>query len=153
MEAMLRGDTQLVLPNDMLVKVDRMSMANSLEVRVPFLDHEVVDFAHSLRASDRVKAGQGKFILKETFSNLLPDNIFERKKKGFEVPLEHWFKGPLYQRMHGVLSDGRLANSGLFQVGYLKRLDETLSKGQIAGHVHLLWALMVFHSFLGKSPS
>ncbi len=153
MEAMLRGDTQLVLPNDMLVKVDRMSMANSLEVRVPFLDHEVVNFAHSLRASERLKPGQGKFILKASFSDLLPAEIFERKKKGFEVPLEHWFKGPLYQRMHGVLSDGRLASSGLFQVGYLNTLDEALSKGQIAGQVHLLWALMVFHSFLSKQSS
>ncbi|MDA0974211.1 MAG: asparagine synthase (glutamine-hydrolyzing) [Bacteroidetes bacterium] len=153
MEAMLRGETQLVLPNDMLVKVDRMSMANSLEVRVPFLDHEVVNFAHSLRASERLRPGQGKFILKASFADLLPAEIFERKKKGFEVPLEHWFKGPLYQRMHSVLSDGRLASSGLFQVGYLNALDEALSKGQIAGQVHLLWALMVFHSFLSKQSS
>ena len=150
MEEVLLRDTQLVLPNDMLVKVDRMSMANSLEVRVPFLDHTVVTYAHRLKANERLAPGRGKFILREQFSHLLPTDIFDRKKKGFEVPLESWFLGPLQSRMNAVLTDGRLLHSGLFQKDYLNTLTARLEKKQIGDQVHLLWALMVFHSFLSK---
>jgi asparagine synthase (glutamine-hydrolysing) len=153
MEEVLLRDTELVLPNDMLVKVDRMSMANSLEVRVPFLDHEVVSYAHSLNADHRMSKGKGKKILREQFSHLLPAEIFERKKKGFEVPLESWFLGPLHSRLNSVLSDGLLAESGFFHTQELSHLSRKLSQKNIAEEVHLLWALMVFHSFLRKTLS
>jgi len=151
MEEVLRCDSELVLPNDMLVKVDRMSMANSLEVRVPFLDHEVVDFAHQLSASQRLAKGKGKFILEQTFASLLPAEIFQRKKKGFEVPLESWFLGPLNSRMKAVLEDGLLTDSGYFKKAGLKKLAMDLNRKDIGDQVHLMWALMVFHGFLKKN--
>jgi asparagine synthase (glutamine-hydrolysing) len=77
----------MLLPNDMLTKVDSMSMANSLEVRVPFLDHEIVDFAMNLPDSFKINEHSQKRILQDTFRNDLPDELYNRSKKGFEVPL------------------------------------------------------------------
>ncbi len=150
MEEILLSDTHLVLPNDMLRKVDRMSMANSLEVRVPFLDHRVVEYAHSLSASERFSKGRGKYILRAEFGDLLPRDIFDRKKKGFEVPLESWFNGPLNARVQGVLNDGRLAETSWFSSIAMNELKQKVKRKQIGADVHLLWALMVLHSFLKR---
>lgn len=151
MEQVLLSDTRLVLPDDMLRKVDRMSMANSLEVRVPFLDHRVVEYAHSLSASARFSKGKGKHILRSQFGDLIPSEIFDRKKKGFEVPLEAWFNGPLQTRLLGVLNDGILAETDLFNMNSIHLLQEKLKHKQIGADVHLLWALMVLHGSLRKS--
>ena len=147
MEEMLLADTRLVLPNDMLSKVDRMSMANSLEVRVPFLDHRVVEYAHALPASARFSKGKGKHILRSEFEDLIPQLIFERKKKGFEVPLEAWFNGPLHSRISGVLNDGLLDDTQWFEPTALTQLRNKVSQKQIGPDVNLLWALMVLHSY------
>lgn len=82
----------LLLPNDMLMKVDLMSMANSLEVRVPLLDHRIVDFAFSLPTHFKIDTNEKKKILKDTFRHELPSIIFDRPKHGFEMPLLKWFK-------------------------------------------------------------
>lgn len=150
MEEVLLADTRMLLPSDMLTKVDRMSMANSLEVRVPFLDHRVVEYAHSLSASQRLKMGQGKFILQQEFADLLPSDIFSRRKKGFEVPLEAWFNGPLYQQIHDVLNKTALRESGLFHLAALDSLKKDLEKKNIGSVVHLLWALMIFERFYSE---
>jgi asparagine synthase (glutamine-hydrolysing) len=150
LEEVLLSDTRGVLPCDMLTKVDRMSMANSLEVRVPFLDHRVVEFAHGLKADERFRRGQGKFILQDEFGHLLPNEIFERKKKGFEVPLESWFLGPLKNELKNALTDGVLYNSGLFSITKLNELEHALDQGKISSKVHLLWALLVFYRFYSR---
>ena len=93
--SILYTDIQLVLENDMLVKVDRMSMSNSLEVRVPFLDHKIVDFAFTLPTNFKIDKNQQKKILKDAFKDYLPDELYNRKKQGFEVPLLKWFKTDL----------------------------------------------------------
>lgn len=85
-------DMHFVLPNDMLVKVDMMSMANSLEVRVPFLDYELVNFAFTLPDSFKMDASNSKKILRETYRSQLPEALFNRPKHGFEVPLLKWFR-------------------------------------------------------------
>jgi asparagine synthase (glutamine-hydrolysing) len=153
MEEILLADTRMVLPDDMLRKVDRMSMANSLEVRVPFLDHRIVEYAHSLPASDRFDRGRGKHILRSAFGDLLPNEIFDRKKKGFEVPLESWFNGPLHSRLQGVLCDGILTETAWLKTSSLELLKEKLNTKQIGADVHLLWALMVLHTLVQKQLS
>ncbi len=150
LEEVLRSDTRSLLPGDMLTKVDRMSMANSLEVRVPFLDHRVVEYAHSLKASERFRKGQGKYILRDSFGHLLPDEIFTRKKKGFEVPLESWFIGPLFETVHSAMSDGVLIGSGLFNAEEINSLRLSLEAKKIGHKVHMLWALLIFHRFYSR---
>ena len=86
---------QIVLPGDMLVKADMMTMANSLEVRVPFLDHELVNYIFSLPAHYKIDKNARKKILKDTFRGMLPEELYNRPKHGFEVPLLKWFRGDL----------------------------------------------------------
>ena len=92
LDEILLADVHLVLPNDMLTKVDMMSMANSLEVRVPLLDHRIVEFAFGLPTNYKIEKGNGKKILKDAFREELPEESFSRPKHGFEVPLLNWFK-------------------------------------------------------------
>ena len=87
---LLYADQNIILPTDMLTKVDKMSMASSLEVRVPFLDHHVVDFANSLPSAFKIKGSTTKRLLRRGFENDLPSEVFHRPKHGFEVPLEEW---------------------------------------------------------------
>ncbi|NND94591.1 MAG: asparagine synthase (glutamine-hydrolyzing) [Flavobacteriales bacterium] len=150
LEEVLLSDTRCVLPSDMLTKVDRMSMANSLEVRVPFLDHRVVEFAHSKRADQRFRKGRGKFILRDNFAHILPQEVFDRKKKGFEVPLESWFLGPLNKDLKATLNDGLLVSSGFFSAAEVAGLSDKLNRKKISDVVHLLWAIMVFHRFYSR---
>ena len=93
--SVLLTDMQLVLENDMLVKVDRMSMSQSLEVRVPFLDHKIVDFAFSLPSNYKIDSKSRKKIVRDTFKDLLPQELLSKKKQGFEVPMLKWFKTDL----------------------------------------------------------
>jgi asparagine synthase (glutamine-hydrolysing) len=147
----LRTDMRLVLPGDMLRKVDAMSMANSLEVRVPLLDYTVVDFAFSLPSSFKVDAGGRKKILRETFGHLLPSPLLERGKKGFEVPLYRWFNGALKSTVNGdLLSEGFLREQGVFDPAVVARLKSRLfstSPGDATGQV---WALLAFQHWWKK---
>lgn len=113
--AMLAVDIALVLPGDMLVKVDRMSMAHGLEVRCPFLDHRVVEYAAAMPGGYKLVPGAGKKILREAFRDRLPDEVFNRPKKGFEVPLADWLVGPLADLTRRAIDPGRLARQGLFR--------------------------------------
>ncbi len=93
--AMLHADTRIGLPGDMLVKVDRMSMAHGLEVRCPMLDHRVVEAAFAMPAAYKLQAGRGKAVLRDAFADMLPDEVFDRPKRGFEIPIAQWLTGPL----------------------------------------------------------
>ena len=139
------ADVGLVLPDDMLRKVDSMSMANSLEVRVPFLDHRVVEFCFSLPASFKIHRGERKRILRDTFAPLLPPGTLEKPKHGFEVPLTGWFQRELRSQIENdLLSDDFVREQGIFvpeAVGALKTRLFSGSPGDIAP---LVWALVVF---------
>ncbi len=102
---MLYTDLKTYLPDDILVKVDRMSMANSLEVRAPFLDYRVIEFAASLPSSCKINGSQKKILLRDTFSQFLPGRILNRSKQGFSVPLCNWFRGDLKGYFERVLFD------------------------------------------------
>jgi asparagine synthase (glutamine-hydrolysing) len=140
-----RADVGLVLPDDMLRKVDSMSMANSLEVRVPFLDHRVVEFCFSLPADFKVYRGIQKRILRDTFAPILPPRTLEKPKHGFEVPLLRWFRGGLRRLIEDdLLSDEFVSEQGVFEPDAVRRLKTRLFSGNPGDISPLVWALVVF---------
>lgn len=143
----LRADMQMVLRGDMLVKVDRMSMLHGLEVRPPFLDHEVVDFVMSLPASYKIDDDSRKKILKDAFSDLLPAEIYERPKQGFEVPLLHWFRGELRGMIEEVLNEKFLREQNLFRPEIVKALRRQLHSPNPGESVARIWGLLVFQKW------
>ncbi len=137
---LLWADLHTVLPNDMLLKVDLTSMANSLEVRTPFLDHRLVSYAFSLPAEMKFRRGRPKALLRQAFQHLLPERIVRRPKKGFEVPLRSLFLGPLKEQVNDVMNTEELLNAGLDPVAVkklLKRLGSS-SSGDAQATVHAL---------------
>jgi asparagine synthase (glutamine-hydrolysing) len=139
---MLYTDLKTYLPGDILVKVDRMSMAHSLEVRAPLLDYQVLEFAATLPSSWKIKGRDKKYILKETFGRFLPEGILHRRKHGFTVPLDTWFRGELKEMAARSLFDAsRMAQ--YFDLGYLRRIwDRHQARKENQGT--LLWSLLMF---------
>ncbi len=151
MEKVFRMDMGLVLPGDMLVKVDLMSMANSLEVRVPFLDYRVVDFAMNLPSSLRINKSKGKLVLREAFRNELPQELFTRPKHGFEVPLLKWFKTGLKSLItDDLLSDRFIADQGLFDLKSIQELKTKLYSRDPGDIEARIWGLIVFQYWFKK---
>lgn len=143
----LLADMQLVLEGDMLVKVDRMSMLHGLEVRPPFLDYEVVDFVMQLPASYKIEAGNRKKILKETFSDLLPAEIYSRNKQGFEVPLLKWFKAELRGMIDELLHEKLLAEQNIFNPQEVKNIRRQMESNNPGDSVARIWGLIVFQKW------
>ncbi len=141
----LYTDVQLVLPNDMLTKVDLMSMAHGLEVRVPFLDHEVVAFAFGLPVESKINASMKKRIVQDAFREILPEELYKRPKHGFEVPLLKWFRTELRSLIeHDLLEDEFIQQQGIFSLAETRKLKEQLFSSN-PGDVHArIWGLIVF---------
>lgn len=137
-------DIKTYLCDDILVKVDRMSMAVSLEARVPFLDHRVVEFSARLPGDLKQQQTKTKIILKEALADLLPPQILKRGKEGFSIPIKSWLKKELRPLMTDLLSAERLQQDRLFDAGYVEKLMREHLHGK-ENHSHRLWALMVFH--------
>ena len=135
----------LVLPYDMLTKVDLMSMANSLEVRTPFLDYNVVNFAFSLPVSSKIDGQRKKKIVQDAFRSELPEELYNRPKHGFEVPLLKWFRGELRPLIEDdLLADAFVESQGIFSVEEVRKLKKQLFSNS-PGDVHArIWALIVF---------
>lgn len=148
----LYTDMQLVLQNDMLVKVDSMSMANSLEVRAPFLDYTIIDFAFTLPVEYKIADGITKKILKDTFRSFLPEEIFHRPKHGFEVPLLKWFRTELKSMItDDLLSNSFIARQNVFSPQIVSELKQKLFSNN-PGEVHAqIWALIVFQYWWKKT--
>ncbi len=145
-------DFKTYLPGDILVKVDRASMANSLEVRAPLLDHDFVQWVANLPAGEKLHGGEGKYIFKRALEPYVSNDILYRPKMGFAVPLASWFRGPLRQRVRDVVLNGRLTESGLFEQRALRGLvDQHLSAAR--DHSAILWALLMFDGFLRRVGS
>ena len=148
LEDFLATDMGLVLLSDMLVKVDLMSMANGLEIRSPFLDHKVVDFAFSLPTEYKINGKMKKRIVQDTFRHYLPEEIYNRPKKGFEIPLLDWFRKELRSRItDDLLNDRLIADQGIFQVEGIKKLKAKLFSNNPGDAHATIWALMVFQSW------
>ena len=148
LEDLLATDISLVLLSDMLVKVDLMSMANSLEVRSPFLDHEVVDFAFSLPTCYKIDESMKKKIVQDAFRKYLPVELYNRPKHGFEIPLLDWFRKELRSLITDDLLDDRfVAEQGIFDTRSVHQLKTKLFSNN-PDHAHdTLWALIVFQSW------
>jgi asparagine synthase (glutamine-hydrolysing) len=148
-------DMHFYLAEDILTKVDRASMAVSLETRAPFLDPRVAQFSASLPLNYKLRGSTGKHILKKAMEGLLPNEILYRPKKGFGIPTAEWLKGRLNSLLHDVLTPSRLKDQGLFNSDYVHRLIGEHEKG-LASHHKELWTLLVFqlwwNSFL-QSPT
>lgn len=136
-------DIMTYLVDDILVKVDRMSMAVSLEARVPFLDHRVVEFAATIPSRLRLKGNQTKYVLKKAMVDILPREILNRGKEGFSIPIKNWLKNELKPMMLDTLSENRLRQDGFFEPKYVARLIDDHLNG-VENHSHRLWALMMF---------
>jgi asparagine synthase (glutamine-hydrolysing) len=150
--SILLADVQLVLENDMLVKVDRMSMSQSLEVRVPFLDHKLVDFAFSLPSNFKIDGTNRKKILKDAFKDKLPEELFNRSKKGFEVPLLKWFKTDLNSMItNDLLNDKFISEQGIFNPEEIKKLKAQLFSNNPNDAVEKVWAIIVFQYWWKKN--
>jgi asparagine synthase (glutamine-hydrolysing) len=140
---MLYADTRFYLPADMLTKVDRMSMANALEARSPFLDHELMELAARIPSSIKFRGRRKKYILKKALEPLLPRDILDRRKAGFNVPVGAWLHGELGTRAREVLAPERIAASGFFRPEAIQALlDEHAAHKQ--DHSFAIWGLLCF---------
>jgi asparagine synthase (glutamine-hydrolysing) len=142
-------DLKLYLQESILVKVDRASMASSLEVRAPFLDHELVEFVMGLPSSLKLKGFTSKYLLKKAARPYLPDEIINRKKKGFGVPIAKWVKGPLKEMFMDLLSVDRVKREGLLNSQYVEKLlqDHLMNKKD---NRKQLWTLLVWELWVNR---
>jgi asparagine synthase (glutamine-hydrolysing) len=143
---MMRFDAETYLPEDVLTKVDRMSMAHSIESRVPLLDNDVIAFASALPASLKIKNGRRKHVLKEVAATLVPRGILDRRKQGFGVPLGTWFRGNLRELFADTLLSPASLQRGYFQPAFVRRIvDEHLTGRR--DHTLRLWQLVIFEKW------
>ena len=148
LEDFLATDMELVLLSDMLVKTDRMSMANSLEIRCPFLSFPVVDFAFLLPTCYKIDGKMKKKIVQDAFRKYLPEELYGRPKQGFEIPLLHWFRKELRSKITDEwLKDDLIAEQGLFDVNAVKRLKQKLFSNNPDDAHATTWALIVFQNW------
>jgi asparagine synthase (glutamine-hydrolysing) len=139
----LYADLRIYLADDILVKVDRMSMATSLETRAPFLDAEVMELAFSMAGDLKIRGGERKFVLKEALRDVVPGRIMVRKKEGFSIPMKNWLRQDLRPLMERLLAHDRVEARGLLVPAEVRRLMDEHIAGT-ANHAHVLFSLMVF---------
>jgi len=140
-------DMNTYLVGDINTKVDRASMAHSLEVREPLMDHELIEWLGTLPSSLKVRGQEGKYLLKKGMEPMLPDDVLYRPKMGFAVPLARWFRGPLRQRVQDAVLGDRLAATGWFNRPYLEHLVQAHQAGT-RDYSAPLWTLLMFEAFL-----
>ena len=140
-------DLKTYLVGDINTKVDRASMASSLEVREPLMDHPLVEWLATLPTELKVRDGEGKYLLKKAMEPLLPRDILYRKKMGFAVPLQRWFRGPLKGRVREAVLGSRLGDTGVFNRKYLEQLVNQHEAGA-RDYSAPLWSLLMFDAFL-----
>ncbi|OGW91986.1 MAG: asparagine synthase (glutamine-hydrolyzing) [Omnitrophica bacterium RIFCSPHIGHO2_02_FULL_63_14] len=145
-DQMMALDRRTYLPDDLLAKVDRMSMAHGLEVRVPFLDHAIVEFAAGLPAALSLRGGRTKTVVRRALQGLVPPDILGRPKKGFGMPIAEWLRGSLRPRVASQLAPRRLARHGLWNPDYVQQLLREHWGGR-HNHAKLLWTLFMFETW------
>ena len=143
----LYTDLCVYLADDILVKVDRMSMATSLETRAPFLDVDVMELACSMPGSLKIRRGERKYVLKRAMQDLLPESVLERPKEGFSIPMKTWLKGTLAPLMEDLLAAERIAARGWFQPTAIRRRIDAHRAGH-QNHAHTLFSLMVLERWV-----
>lgn len=143
------ADLKFWLPGDILTKVDRTSMAVSLEAREPLLDHRLIEFAASLPDSLRIRGGQGKWLMKQTMKRYLPDHILFRPKQGFVTPIADWLRGPLADNAMTIGNASALGRTGWFERGQIRILAKEHISG-ISDHSRQLWQLLMLEKSLAQ---
>ena len=144
---MLYWDAISYLPDDILVKVDRASMAYSLETRAPFLDKNLIEMAWKIPTKMKVNNGQGKIILKKILCKYLPKDYVYRPKQGFGVPIEEWLRGPLKEWSEELLFGNNIRDQNYFSIDKVKIIwDEHLHKK--VDNTKILWPILMFQSWL-----
>ncbi len=146
-EKMMFLDTMTYLPDDILVKVDRASMNFSLETRMPFLDHRVIDFAWKLPLKFKIKDGERKYIINKLLRKKIPKDLIDRPKMGFAVPLDNWLRGPLKDWAENLLDKNRIKNEGYFNCQLITEKWEQHKTGDQNWQYHL-WDILMFESWL-----
>ncbi len=139
-DKLLYLDSKTYLPADILTKVDRMTMANSLEARVPLLDHELIEFVQTIPAQLKLKGTSTKYIFKKAMEGIVPNEILYREKQGFGVPINEWINSQLKDRIHGILGEKRTLERGYFEPKYVKTLLDEHAENR-RDHSHSLWIL------------
>jgi asparagine synthase (glutamine-hydrolysing) len=140
-------DLKTYLVGDINTKVDRASMAHSLEVREPLMDHELVQWLATLPSAYKIQGQEGKALFKKSMEPYLPHEVLYRPKMGFSVPLARWFRGPLKQRVRDAVLGERLQSTGWFNPAYLNHLVDAHQSGRF-DYSAPLWALLMFEAFL-----
>jgi asparagine synthase (glutamine-hydrolysing) len=146
-DRMMYLDMRSYLPDDILVKLDRASMAVSLESRVPLLDHRVVEFALSLPLKYKLRGGEAKWPLRQLLYRYVPREMMERPKMGFGVPIEHWLRGPLRSWADDMLAPDRLKREGYFNADAIGRLWSDTRSGRRRMHYYV-WDILMFQAWL-----
>src|SRR3954447_21781358 len=143
---MMYLDSVSYLPSDILVKVDRASMAVSLEARCPLLDHRVVEFAWRMPLGQKLRDGKGKWLLRRVLERCVPSTMFDRPKQGFGIPVNEWLRGPLRDWADDLLAESRLRRDGIFRPGVVRRRWEQQRAGTHSNG-YAMWNVLMFQAW------
>jgi len=146
-EKMMFLDLGFYLPGDILTKVDRAAMGVSLETRIPFLNHNVVEFAWNMPLEMKLHNGEGKWALRRILENYLPIDLINRPKMGFGVPIDSWLRGPLYNWSKDLLDENLIRNDGYLKPEEIKKIWLEHQSGRY-NHHHKLWNVLMFQAWL-----